>query len=429
MMLSPWLYIRSTKIYFMIIDFFIFFIFINLLTVIDNKFFFLLQNSILSFVLISINYFFNKYELKFYRYSLSDNIKLYLRLIINILIINFYFSFSFFQIFEIYFLFSLLFIFVDFLTKFYLIKFFSRMKKIFSFKNYLFLVEENLFLDIKKNFSKEVPNATLICIEDINEIKNYDDDKTLVITSDRYFSNKYKLNKFVNQISLFQFYQIYFENIPTNIFNLSHINKHQKKLIYLTFQQLLKRIFDISISLIILLFSLPFLLIIFLLIKIEDGGPTFYKQLRTGKNNKVLTIYKLRSMHIDSEKNGIKWCKQGDQRITKIGIFIRKTKIDELPQLFSVLKGDMSLIGPRPERPEFDKLLSRNIPDYNFRYKVKPGLSGWAQVKQNYPSSIEEAKIKLNYDFYYINNFSLFLDLLIFFKTIRLVINIDDRQI
>ncbi|WP_197049566.1 sugar transferase [Prochlorococcus sp. MIT 0604] len=298
------------------------------------------------------------------------------------------------------------------------------MKKLFSFKNFLFLVDSNLFLDIKKNFSEEFPNTNLICLKDINEIENYNENNTLVITAERHFSNKYK---YVKQISLFKFYQIYFENIPTKIFSISNINKYRQNFFYLNFQKLLKRIFDISISLIILFFSFPLLMIIFLLIKIEDGGPILYKQLRTGQNNKFISIYKIRSMRINSEKNGPKWCEKRDNRITKIGSFIRKTKIDELPQLCSVLKGDMSLIGPRPERPEFDKLLSESITDYNFRYKVKPGLSGWAQVNQKYPSSIEESKIKLNYDFYYINNFSLWLDFLIFFKTIRLVINIDDR--
>ena len=130
-------------------------------------------------------------------------------------------------------------------------------------------------------------------------------------------------------------------------------------------------------------------------------------------------------MKINSEVNGPQWSKKNDKRITKVGDFIRKTRIDELPQLVSVIIGDMSLIGPRPERPEIDKILISKIKNYKLRYQVKPGLSGWAQVNYPYGASIEDTEYKLGYDIFYIRNFSFWLDVVIFFKTIRLVMNLE----
>ena len=128
-------------------------------------------------------------------------------------------------------------------------------------------------------------------------------------------------------------------------------------------------------------------------------------------------------MIVDAESFGPQWASKNDKRITLVGNILRKTRIDELPQLISVLKGDMSLIGPRPERPEFNKLLEKEIPYYNLRHLFKPGLSGWAQVNYTYSSSLSESKNKLSYDLFYISNYSIFLDLLILFKTIRIVFN------
>ena len=133
-------------------------------------------------------------------------------------------------------------------------------------------------------------------------------------------------------------------------------------------------------------------------------------------------------MKSDAEKEGIKWSQRNDKRVTKVGKFLRRTRLDELPQLFSVLKGDMSLIGPRPERPEIDDILVKKIPNYKLRYLVRPGLSGWAQVNYPYGASIEDTKMKFSYDIYYIKNFSTFFDLLIFLETIRLVFNLRGSQ-
>ena len=188
-----------------------------------------------------------------------------------------------------------------------------------------------------------------------------------------------------------------------------------------SFQVRLKRIADIALSIVIIFLSFPFIVIFSILIYFEDFGPVLYFQKRVGKNGETFTICKLRTMKTNAESKGVQWSRKGDKRVTNIGKFLRSTRIDELPQLFSVLIGDMSLIGPRPERPEIDLKLKEKIPFYELRYLVKPGLSGWAQVNFPYGSSIKDSESKLTYDFFYIKNFSFWLDLLIFFKTIRLV--------
>ena len=186
------------------------------------------------------------------------------------------------------------------------------------------------------------------------------------------------------------------------------------------------RIKDVSerlIALFLLIISFPIIFIAGILILIDDGLPIFYSQNRNGSLNKIFKITKLRTMKSDAEKNGAEWSKKNDQRITKVGKFIRRIRIDELPQLILVIKGEMALIGPRPERPEIDSLLSKKIKNYNIRYIVKPGLSGWAQVNYPYGASIQDSKEKFSYDIYYIRNYSNLLDLLILIKTIKMVFN------
>lgn len=190
----------------------------------------------------------------------------------------------------------------------------------------------------------------------------------------------------------------------------------------------LKIFIEFIISLFLIILFSPLILFFGIIIKLEDGGPIFYTQKRTGLNGKVFDIYKLRSMKIDSEKGKAMWTFIGDNRVTKIGKFLRKSRFDEIPQLLCVLKGDMSLIGPRPERPEFDKMLSKEIKHYNSRNSLKPGISGWSQVSYPYGASVRDAEIKLSFDIYYIKNFSLIFDLLIFFKTIRLVLRLENSQ-
>jgi exopolysaccharide biosynthesis polyprenyl glycosylphosphotransferase len=184
----------------------------------------------------------------------------------------------------------------------------------------------------------------------------------------------------------------------------------------------LKRIADLLFTIILLALLSPLMLLAALAIKLDSPGPVFYSQLRTGLNGKPFKVHKFRSMYQDAEKRGAQWASKSDSRITRVGRLIRLTRIDELPQILNVLQGQMSLIGPRPERPEFDTQLKEQIPYYEVRYLVKPGITGWAQVMYPYGASIEDAYEKLSYDLYYIKNYSLWLDIAIFFKTIRVVL-------
>jgi exopolysaccharide biosynthesis polyprenyl glycosylphosphotransferase len=186
--------------------------------------------------------------------------------------------------------------------------------------------------------------------------------------------------------------------------------------------QKLKRAVDLLMAWILLVLLSPLMLLAMLAIKLDSPGPVFYSQLRTGLEGKPFKVYKFRSMYQDAEKRGAQWANERDPRITRVGRFIRLTRIDELPQILNVLRGEMSLIGPRPERPEFDVKLKQEIPYYDLRYVVKPGITGWAQVMYPYGASVEDAYEKLAYDLYYIKNYSLGLDLAIIFKTIRVVL-------
>ena len=213
------------------------------------------------------------------------------------------------------------------------------------------------------------------------------------------------------------------ECFPSSILTRSNIIKGDFKIRRNSFQFRLKRIGDFIFSIFILIISSPITIFVAILIKFEDGGPIFYSQKRTGLKGKEFKIYKLRSMKKDAESNKALWSKENDPRVTRIGRFIRHTRIDELPQLWCVINGQMSLIGPRPERPEMEVDLVKDINNYKLRYSIRPGLSGWAQVKYKYGNSIYDSEIKLSYDLYYLRNFSFWLDVLIMFKTIRLVFN------
>jgi len=179
-----------------------------------------------------------------------------------------------------------------------------------------------------------------------------------------------------------------------------------------------KRMCDIVLAVLGTICSLPLLLIAAILIKLEDRGPVFYKQTRVGRYGELFTIFKLRSMCLDSEATGAKWASKGDSRITRIGKILRKSRVDELPQFLNILKGDMSFIGPRPERPEFTATLDDELHHYNLRHLLKPGLTGWAQINYPYGDSVEDAKQKLTYDLYYVKYATLTLDLQITLRTI-----------
>lgn len=187
-------------------------------------------------------------------------------------------------------------------------------------------------------------------------------------------------------------------------------------------QNNIKRVFDIIMAIIIGVMTLPVMAVAAIIVRLESPGPIIYSQDRVGENGKEFKVHKFRSMRNDAEKDGAKWAQVNDPRVTKFGNFMRKTRIDELPQLINVLKGEMSFIGPRPERMVFIKELEKEIPYYNLRHMVKPGLTGWAQVMYPYGASVEDARRKLEYDLYYIKHHSLYLDMMIMFMTFKTVV-------
>ncbi len=185
---------------------------------------------------------------------------------------------------------------------------------------------------------------------------------------------------------------------------------------------LLRRGLDVVVSLALLLLTMPLLLLVAIAIKLDSRGPIFYRQQRVGLHGRVFTLMKFRSMRVDAEQGRPLWAAQNDPRITRVGNFIRATRIDELPQILCVLRGEMSFVGPRPERPHFVEQLAQAIPFYRHRSAVKPGITGWAQVNFPYGASVEDAREKLSYDLYYVKNRTLFLDLLILISTIRVIL-------
>jgi len=185
----------------------------------------------------------------------------------------------------------------------------------------------------------------------------------------------------------------------------------------------IKRIFDIFVASLLLLLALPVMLVTALLILVESGAPLLYQQERVGRAGRVFPVFKFRSMRTDAEGDGKpRFAASNDDRVTSVGRFIRKYRIDELPQLINVLKGDMSLVGPRPERPFFVDQLTQSVPFYAARHSVKPGLTGWAQVRYHYGATLDDAANKLQFDLYYVKNHTLFLDLVVLFETIVVVV-------
>jgi len=188
------------------------------------------------------------------------------------------------------------------------------------------------------------------------------------------------------------------------------------------FEATLRRAADIALSLAMLLVTAPLLALAALAIRIDSPGPILYRQDRVGQHGRIFTLRKFRSMRLDAEAAGPAWATLRDPRTTRVGGFLRRTRIDELPQLLNVLSGEMSFVGPRPERPHFVDQLADCIPCYRDRTIVKPGITGWAQVNYPYGASIEDARQKLSYDLYYVKRRSLFLDLLILVATVRVIL-------
>jgi len=186
--------------------------------------------------------------------------------------------------------------------------------------------------------------------------------------------------------------------------------------------QIARRLISILVSVFGLTICLPVMPFLIVAVRLSSPGPIFFRQVRVGRNGHPFNIYKFRTMRQDAEANGAVWATKNDSRITPLGRFMRKTRLDEIPQLWNVLRGDMGFVGPRPERPEFVQWLEKEIPYYSLRHMIRPGITGWAQVRYQYGASLEETKRKLEYDLYYIKHISLSLDLLIMFETIKTII-------
>ncbi len=249
----------------------------------------------------------------------------------------------------------------------------------------------------------------------------------LVVFTPNFYKNRKITQQFflelppnLNYINFIDFYesltQKAFIDEIDEIWFLENIFRKEEKI-----NKILKRSFDIIFSFLGILITIILFPFIALIIKIDSLGPIFYTQKRVGKNGKIFTLFKFRTMIAEAEKNGPQWTVENDSRITKFGKFIRATHLDEFPQFWNILKGDISFVGPRPERPEFVSLLKKQVPYYEIRHLVKPGLTGWAQIKYRYGASIEEAKEKLKYEFYYIKNQSFIFDIVIILKTVQTI--------
>jgi len=261
----------------------------------------------------------------------------------------------------------------------------------------------------------------------ISEINlNLEKIKNLVIILDKKIDiqDQNILNFYQQGIEIFdtaKAYEKYLYKIPVEYIDLSFIVEElntKKDILYM----FASKIINILFSIIILVITSPFILIASIFIYLHDHGPILYIQERVGLNGKVFKLYKLRSMVLDSEKDGAKWSTgHNDSRITPIGRIIRRLHIDEIPQMINILRGDISLVGPRPERPEFVNLLSKDIPYYSFRHIIRPGFTGWAQIKYRYANTIEDSREKFEYDLYYIKNRNIFLDFGIIARTIQII--------
>jgi len=285
------------------------------------------------------------------------------------------------------------------------------------------LKKTNRFSVKKYHYSSK--SKSVIPLEELSKIKNLN----VIFVDDPKMPDEvmqdlmqYRL-KGIPVRELVDFYEDEWEKIP--VYHLKDrwfVYSHGFTVIHHIFYQRVKRIIDIILSILAMIITGPLMLLTAVLIQIESEGPVFYKQERIGLNERRFNLIKFRSMIKEAEKSGAAWAGEKDPRLTKVGRIIRLFRIDELPQIFNIFKGEMSFIGPRPERPIFVEELKKEIPYYSYRHLVKPGLTGWAQVNFPYGASVEDAVRKLEYDLYYIKNSNLLLDLHIVLRTLRVVL-------
>jgi len=379
--------------------------------------------SIIILLFILIFYIFNLYSFRF-----NKNITEFTNSFTKSLIISFSISVLIFYIFGGFFkltpktnliIFTGIFGIIDFylriLIKRYFIKKRIDRKIIIISEKKDILIEE---LDQNQNIGYEIIKETNNF--NLNEIINFSPDAIVTNTiKGEEFDKIYTIiKKGISVYTINNFYEETFQKVPIEKIGKEEIVDYLSK--NKTIFNFTKRILDIILSLMLIIVLSPIFIVITILIKLTSKGPILFNHKRISLNDTEFIIYKFRSMYVDSEKNGAVWTEddEKDPRITPIGRFIRKTHLDEIPQLISILKGDISFVGPRPERPEFVSKLKKDILYYDLRHSIKAGLTGWAQVNYKYGSSVDDAKEKLKYDFYYIKNRTIFFDILIILKTI-----------
>ena len=254
------------------------------------------------------------------------------------------------------------------------------------------------------------------------QIKCKESDVDLLVIEDENSDTDFDIVQILSQgtqvIGILDFWQKYIGCIPPSEVNQSWLTKLDLRMRNPVALKL-KRVSDIIFSAFALILTAPLLLIVFFIVAIDSGFPLIFPQTRTGFLNKNFTIYKIRTMKNDAEKEGAAWASENDTRITTFGKILRKLRIDEIPQFWNVIKGDMSIVGPRPERPEFQNELVQSVPHWNTRHLVKPGITGWAQIKFKYASTMQASEQKLAYDLYYLRNLSFALDFEIILGTLR----------
>ena len=403
-----------------------------LLVVNISNYFYLLNFFILTLFFITINYLSGKYRINNISQFKELPIYIFRILICSVeyfILISLYFHYfnkEFFLIDKFYlFNFIIILFIISSLVQIFINNWSSKLR---LKRSWFFIGDDDIYNFLSseiKNFKRY--NYNLIKYEKNIHKKLNIDDRTIngfIVTSNIKLKESNLINTKKIIFTTVDWFEKYLYKLPpvlisnSNLLNAMAMRINTKK-----FQFKLKRFGDIFVSIILLILTSPLLILSAILIKIEDGGPVFYKQVRNGLNKKTFKIIKLRTMNENAEKDGAKWSTFSDSRVTKIGKILRLFRLDELPQLLLVFTGEMSLIGPRPERPEFDAILAKEIKYYDYRYKIKPGISGWAQVNYPYGSSLKDSTQKVSYDFYYLKNFSIIVDFYILFKTIKLVFN------
>lgn len=307
-------------------------------------------------------------------------------------------------------------------NSFELAKFLNQNPQYGYYLKYILDTEKKSVFSFEDVDFKEISGKT-----DIERILQEEKIKTVIVTPEAYKIPRlidifYKsLNNKIEFFNLANFYEKITGKVPLENINqvwfLENITEGKKRA-----YEFMKRILDIISAVILGVISLPFYPFIIFAIKWDSEGPIFYKQRRVGQGSKEFEIIKFRTMYKNAERRGAIWAQKNDPRTTKVGRFLRKIRLDEIPQLWNILKGDMSFVGPRAERPEFRSKLKKEVPFYEERYLIKPGLSGWAQVKYRYGASVADTREKLQYDLYYIKHRTIVFDLGIILQTIRIVL-------